>query len=125
MLCLTQVRPDLMVLVRDGPFGGGPHCLEYERYSVLPYHVASKLGPCRRMARAGRPLPLLMVCRAEQAEANLREVKEGLPMLATTQERAFAGPRHGVAAGRNPGRPALPVLTGAPGGDESGINHEK
>ena len=95
---LTQVRPDLLVLVQDGPFGKGPHYIEYERHAVAPYEVAHKLGPYRRMTRAGRPLPLLMVCRTEQAEANFREVREGLPMLTATQGRAFAGPLTGNAA---------------------------
>ncbi len=94
---LTQVRPDLLVLAHDGPFGGGPHYIEYERHAVLPNQVAHKLGPYRRMERLGRPLPLLMVCRNEQAEAHFREVRGELPMLTATQERAFAGPLTGNA----------------------------
>ena len=93
---LTQVRPDLLVLVQDGPFGGGPHFIEYERYSVLPNQVAHKLGPYRRMESLGRPLPLLMVCRTERAEENFREARGGLPMLTATQGRAFAGPLTGI-----------------------------
>ena len=94
---LTQVRPDLLVLVRDGPFGAGPHYIEYERHAVAGNEVARKLGPYRRMARLGRPLPLLMVCRTERAEDNFREAGEGMPMLTATQERAFAGPLTGNA----------------------------
>ena len=94
---LTQVRSDLLVLVSDCPVGEGAHFIEYERHAVAPYEVAHKLGPYRRMERLGRPLPLLMVCRTEQAEANFREVREGLPMLTGTQERAFAGPLTGNA----------------------------
>ena len=94
---LTQVRPDLVVLAQDGPFGPGPHYIEYERHAVAPHQVAHKLGPYRRMERLGRPLPLLMVCRTEQAEAHFREVRGELPMLTATQERAFAGPLTGRA----------------------------
>ena len=94
---LTQVRPDLLVLVHDGPFGGGSHYIEYERHAVAPYEVAHKLGPYRRMATLGRPLPLLMVCRNEQAEANFREARGGLPMLTATQGTIFAGPLTGDA----------------------------
>ena len=94
---LTQVRPDLLVLVQDGPIGGGPHYIEYERHAVAPYEVVHKLGPYRRIARLGRPLPLLMVCRNEQAEANFREVREGLPMLTAIQGPALAGPLTGIA----------------------------
>ena len=94
---LTQVRPDLLALVRDGPFGEGPHYIEYERHAVAPYDVARKLGPYRRMAALGRPLPLLMVCRTEQAEANFREAGRGLPMLTATPGPALAGPLTGPA----------------------------
>ncbi len=94
---LTQVRPDLLVLVRDGPFGEGAHYIEYERHAVAPYDVARKLGPYRRMARLGRPLPLLMVCRTEQAEANFREAGRGLPMLTAAQGPALTGPLTGQA----------------------------
>ncbi len=94
---LTQVRPDLVVLVNDGPFGGGPRCIEYERHAILPYEVAHKLGPYRRMERLGRSLPLLMVCRNEQVQANFREARGGLPMLTATQGAALAGPLTGNA----------------------------
>jgi len=58
---LTQVRPDLLVPVSQGTLGAETHCIEFERYSVSPSEVERKLGPYRRMARARRPLPLLMV----------------------------------------------------------------
>ncbi len=94
---LTQVRPDLVVPVSDGPFGQGPYFIEYERHAILPYEVAHKLGPYRRMATLGRPLPLLMVCQTGQAEANFCEARAGLPMLTATQGAAFAGPLTGNA----------------------------
>ena len=94
---LTQVRPDLLVLVSDGPFGGGPYFIEYERHAVAPNEVAHKLGPYRRMERLGRPLPLLMVCRNEQAQANFREARGGLPLLTATQGPAITGPLTGIA----------------------------
>ena len=92
---LTQVRPDLVVRVSDGPLGGGVHYIEYERRSVMPQQVANKLGPYRRMALLGRPLPLLMVCGTERGEEGFREARRELPMLTTTQEPAFAGPLTG------------------------------
>ena len=59
---LTQVRPDLLVQVSQGTLGTGTHCIEFERQAVHPFQVEHKLGPYRRMAAAGRALPLLMVC---------------------------------------------------------------
>ena len=38
-----------------------------------------------------------MVCETELGEENFREAKGALPMLTTTQERAFAGPLTGAA----------------------------
>ena len=96
---LTQVRPDLLVLVSEGPFGEGTYFLEFERYSVQRWHVAHKLGPYRRMARAGRPLPLLVVCETEQGEESFRDAaaSAGPPMLTATQERALSGSLTGPA----------------------------
>ena len=93
---LTQVRPDLLVQVGEGTLGPGTHCVEFERRAVLPPQVAEKLGPYRRMASAGRPLPLLMVCETARGRANFRAEAGPLPMLTATLERALAGPVTGA-----------------------------
>ena len=104
---LTQVRPDLLVLVNEGHYGEGTYFLEFERRAVQRWQVAEKLGPYRRMAATGRPLPLLMVCETDLAEENFREARGGLPMLTTTQELAQAGPVTGaVTVWRNGNVPA-------------------
>ena len=89
---LTQVRPDLLVQISGGTLGAGAHYIEFERTAVRPERVAEKLGPYRRMAAAGRPLPLLMVCETALGRRNFRAAAGTLPMLTATQERAFAGP---------------------------------
>ena len=94
---LTQVRPDLLLLVSEGPYGEGTYYLEFERRAVQRWQVAEKLGPYRRMAATGQPLPLLMVCETERALVNFREAGGTLPMLSVLQERAFAGPLTGGA----------------------------
>ena len=93
---LTQVRPDLLVQVSEGTLGAGAHCIEFERRAVLPFQVAEKLQPYRRMAAAGRPLPLLMVCETERGRQNFRAAAGPLPMLTATLERALAGPLTGA-----------------------------
>ena len=93
---LTQVQPDLVVLVAEGPFGAGTYSIEVERRAVQPREVAEKLGPYRRLAAIGRPLPLLMVCETGPGERNFRAAGGGLPMLTTTLERALAGPLTGA-----------------------------
>ena len=92
---LTQVRPDLLVQVSEGALGAGTHCIEFERSAVSPYDANHKLGPYRRMAAAGRPLPLLMVCETARGRANFRAVSGTLPMLTAILERALAGPLTG------------------------------
>ena len=93
---VTQVRPDLLVPVAEGPLGAGPHCLEFERSAMSPGDVAHKLGPYRKMRDAGRPLPLLVVCETARARENFRSAGAGLPMLLTTVERARTGPLTGA-----------------------------
>ena len=89
---LTQVRPDLLVQVGAGTLGSGTHCIEFERYSPVPAQVEHKLGPYRRMATSGRPLPLLVVCETARGLYNFRAAAGTLPMLTATLERALAGP---------------------------------
>ena len=93
---LTQVRPDLLVQVSGGPFGAGAHCIEFERSAVSPHDVNQKLGPYLRIAAAGRPLPLLMVCETARGRRNFRAAAGPLPMLAATLEQALAGPVTGA-----------------------------
>ena len=104
---LTQVRPDLLVQVIEGALGPGIYSIEFERRAVSPYEVEHKLGPYRRMAAAGRALPLLMVCETARGRRNFRAATGTLPMLTATQERAFAGPVTGpVSVWSRDGLPA-------------------
>ena len=89
---LTQVRPDLLVQVSQGTLGAGTHSIEFERRGGQPFQVEHKLGPYRRMAAAGRSLPLLMVCETARGRRNFRAAAGPLPMLTTTLELALAGP---------------------------------
>ena len=89
---LTQVRPDLLVQVSQVTRGPGTHCMEFERYPVFPHEVEHRLGPYRRMASSGRPLPLLVVCETARARHSFRAAAGTLLMLTATLERALAGP---------------------------------
>ncbi len=92
---LTQVRPDLLVQVSEGALGAGTYCIEFERRAVSPNDANLKLGPYRRMAAAGQPLPLLMVCETGRGQVNFRAAGGTLPMLTAILERALAGPLTG------------------------------
>ena len=89
---LTQIQPDLLVRVSQGTLGAGTHFIEFERRAVRPFQVEHKLSPYRRMAAAGRPLPLLMVCETARGRRNFRAAAGTLPMLTTTLEQVLAGP---------------------------------
>ena len=93
---VTQVRPDLLAPVEEGPFGAGSYCLEFERSAVGPRQVANKLGPYRRVQGVGPALPLLVVCETEGAVENFRRAEGELPLLLTTLERALRGPLTGA-----------------------------
>ena len=105
---LTQVRPDPLLQVSEGALGAGTHCIEFERRAVTPYEVEHKQGPYRRMAAAGRPLPLLMVCETARGRRNFRAAAGPLPILTTTLERALPGPVTGpVTVWSRDGVPAV------------------
>ena len=113
---LTQVRPDLLVQVNDGTLGPGTHCIEFERYSIQPSLVEHKLGPYRRMAALGRPLPLLVVCETARGRNTFQAATRNLPMLTdhpgTGAGRAGDRAGYRVEPGRDAGCAALPRLSG-------------
>ncbi len=95
---LTQLRPDLLLLVTSGPFGPGPYALEFERKAEYRSGVARKLGPHRRAAAVGQGLPVLFVCETERAAARFIAARGRLPLLATSLEAAVAGPLTGAGS---------------------------
>ena len=117
---LIQVRPDLLVQVSAGAMGAGAHCIEFERTATAPRDVDHKLGPYRRMAAAGRPLPLLMVCETGLGGGQLPGRRRCAPH-ADRHPGAGAGRAgdrggHGVEQGRCSGGAPLPELTGTKSG---------
>ena len=89
---VTQVAPDLVVCVGDGPFGNGWHYLEFERSATEPAAVERKLRPYFRMADTGVSLPLLVVCEQRTAEEVFWARGRGLRMLTITLTEARSGP---------------------------------
>ncbi len=92
---VTQVKPDLLVLVEKGPFGAGTHCIEFERSASSPAEAWHKLRSYRRCAANGRPVPLLVACETELAARNFVEGGANLPLIATHMDAALAGPLTG------------------------------
>lgn len=80
---ITQIKPDLLVLVSDGTLGPGAYSVEYERTAVWPSAVTEKLQPYRRCAAIGRPVPLLVVCETPETAELFSEYDALLPMLVT------------------------------------------
>ena len=94
---VTQIKPDLVILVNDGPFGAGAYCVEYERSATTPTEVHRKLGPYRKSAWHGPPVPLLVVSETERAARHFENTVSGLPILATDIATAVRGPLTGDA----------------------------
>ena len=92
---LTQIKPDLIVLVDEGPCGSGPHCIEFERTAVSHIDAIRKLGTYRKSAAVGRAVPLLVVCETQRAVPNFLKAGKSLPLLATHLDAALAGPLTG------------------------------
>ena len=88
---VTQLAPDLMVLLREGPFGFGWHYVEYERTAVAPQQILTKTRPYRLFAHEGYPRPLIVVTEREAAEAAFVRACPDLPMLTSTLDRAAKG----------------------------------
>lgn len=88
---VTQIRPDLLVLVTDGPLGTGAYYLEYERSATSPSEVIDKIRPYRKCAAVGRSVPLLMVCETQLAAERFAEYDALLPLLTTHTAAVQAG----------------------------------
>ena len=88
---VTQIKPDLLVQVVQGPFGGGAYCVEFERSASSYYSIVDKLRPYRRCVAAGRAVPMLMVCETEQAAERFAEYDALLPLLVTHTAAVEAG----------------------------------
>ena len=108
----TQVAPDLVVCVGDGPFGNSWCYLEFERSATGLAAVERKLRPYVRMADMGASIPLLVVCEQRTAEEVFWAKGRGLRMLTITLAEARSGPpggtHHGLAAFRSAGLPVCP-----------------
>ena len=89
---VTQVAPDLVVCVGDGPFGNAWHYLEFERSATDPAAVVRKLRPYFRMADTGVFLPLLVVCEQRTAEEVFWAKGRGLNILTASIADARSGP---------------------------------
>ena len=106
--------------VSEGALGAGAYSIEFERRAVSPYEVEHKLGPYRRMAAAGRALPLLMVCETARGRRNFRNARRNPAHADRHPGGGFcrAGDRrgYGVEQGRGSGGAVLPVTSGKEAG---------
>ena len=96
---VTQVAPDLVVCVGNGPFGNAWYFLEFERSATDPAAVERKLQPYFRMADMGFSIPLLVVCEQRTAEEVFWEKGRRLRMLTTTLADVRSWPPVGPTAG--------------------------
>ncbi len=103
---VTQVRPDLLAPVEEGPFGPGAYYLEFERSAAAPREVAHKLRPYRSRTIAksgGSTVEAVDGLRwAEEAQVLARKGSDipgqRHPRAATSQGSDIPGQRHPRAA---------------------------
>ena len=88
---LTQIQPDAMIELVDGPCGPDWYRIEFERSAVTRRNIAKKLRTFRAMAAAGTPVPALFVCETEIVARRVVEIGQDLRVAATTLELATAG----------------------------------
>ena len=112
---LTQVRPDLMVMVTQGTLGAGTHYIEFERATVTPQEVAYKLGALPPDGGGGpRPASadgLRDGPGPEQLPGRRRCVAHADHDVGARPGRSGDRSGYGVEQGRGPGGAALPGLT--------------
>ena len=68
---LTQLRPDLLVRVDEGPLGAETYYIEYERYDVRTSWAREKLGPSGDSGHRAAPAGAGGVRGREVAETGL------------------------------------------------------
>ena len=102
----VRIVPDHFILLPIGERGSDwvLAALEYERYARKPGQVLEKAKPYIKMARAGRPIPVLFVTDTEEAAVEFVRL-EVSHLLATNIGRLQAGPQ---------GRAAIDIQDGTP-----------
>ena len=93
---VTQVKPDLLVKLREGPGGAGWYMVEVERTAKYPSKVLPKLRPYRRLDQAGHDVRLLVVTLEDRARRNFSQLGNGLPMAVAV----LAALKEGMPAGK-------------------------
>lgn len=88
---VTQVKPDMMVYLREGPGGAGWYMVEVERSARYPSKVEPKLRPYRKLMAAGHDVRLLVVVMEEQARKHFAELGEGMPMAVAVLDELQTG----------------------------------
>ncbi len=114
---VTQVRPDLLAPVEEGPFGPGAYYLEFERSAAAPREVAHKLRPyrSRTIAKSGGSTVEAVYGLRWAEGASFGSQGQRHPGAATSGSSDIRGQRH---PGREPSFQAQGVQPGVDQGGE-------
>ena len=107
---MRTVKPDLMVLVGDGPFRHGWYFLEMERSAATPQAVEHKLRTYLNFKQKGLDLPFIVVTETRRAALFFQEYGRllGLDIMTALYSEVMSEPLAGPAtAFRHLGEPAL------------------
>ncbi|MCY4417726.1 MAG: hypothetical protein OXE87_15660 [Chloroflexi bacterium] len=88
---VTQVKPDVLVYLSEGPAGHGLYMVEVERSAKYPSKVEPKLRPYRKLMAAGHDVRLLVVVLEYQARKNFAERGDGMPMAVAVLDELKKG----------------------------------
>ena len=88
---MKTVKPDLAVLVGDGPFGHNWYYLEYERSADTAKAIENKLRTYHDFANKGVDLPFIVVCDTEKAEELFLEKGKYLNVITAVYADVMTG----------------------------------
>ena len=95
---ITQIQPDLWLLI---PYDQGMYvwyAVEFERSATEEPDIGKKLEPYRIFAEEKFPLPMLMICEKPAAADNFVRSGGDLPMLVSTLDEVLHGDFEGDAS---------------------------
>ena len=95
---ITQIQPDLWLLIPDDQRTYVWHAVEFERSATTEDSINTKLAPYQIFADEMFPLPMLMICETPEAADRFLRIGDDLPMLVSTLDDVLHGDFEGAAS---------------------------
>ena len=95
---ITQIQPDLWLLIPDEHGTYVWYAVEFERSATKEPDIGKKLEPYRIFADEMFPLPMLMICETPEAAGRFLRIGDDLQMLVSTLDAVLHGDFEGDAS---------------------------